>query len=123
MTQEVDLRIDVSGKEIDKSRLAHVMNEWDSYAVEEAVLLREKEGGTVTVVTVGEKPDEEILWKCLAMGADKAVRIEPGAVVPDGHVISKALSQVVKRNGCDKMPSLLPISYRKTSTIPAQMAK
>jgi electron transfer flavoprotein beta subunit len=101
MTQEVDLRIDASGKEIDKSRLAWVMNEWDSYAVEEAVLLKEKSGGTVTVVTVGGKSDEEILWKCLAMGADKAVRIEPGAIVLDGYVISMALSQVVKQHGCD----------------------
>ncbi len=101
MTQEVDLRIDASGKEIDKSRLAYVMNEWDSYAVEEAVLLKEQSGGNVTVVTVGEKPDEEILWKCLAMGADKAVRIDPGAVVPDGYLISKALSEVLRQNGCD----------------------
>ena len=53
MTQEVNLKIDASQKEVDKSRLAYVMNEWDSYAAEEAVRIKEKFGGTVTAVNSG----------------------------------------------------------------------
>ena len=44
LTQEVDLEIDASGKEINKDFLAYVMNDSDNYAVEEAVLLQEKFG-------------------------------------------------------------------------------
>ena len=95
-THEVDLVIDESGKNVEKDMLAYVMNEWDSYAIEEAVLLKEKLGGVVTAITIGGEDDEEILRKCLAMGADKAIRIDPGDHEVDGFVISKVLSEVIK---------------------------
>jgi len=101
LTQDVDLRIDPSGKQIDKSRLAFIINEWDSYAAEEAVLIKEKFGGTVTVVTIGPKQDEEVLRKVLAMGADRAVRVDPGDSPLDGAVISKILAEIAKQNDCD----------------------
>ena len=77
------------------------MNEWDSYAAEEAVLIKEKFGGTVTAVTIGEKDDEAILRKCLAMGADRAVRVDPGQHPLDGFVISKVLAEIVNQNDYD----------------------
>jgi len=40
--------------------------------------LKEKYGGTVTAITVGNEDDEEVLRRSLAMGADKAIRIEAG---------------------------------------------
>ena len=48
LIQEVDLEIDAGGKDVRKGMLAYVINEWDNYAVEEAVLLKEKFGGDVT---------------------------------------------------------------------------
>ncbi|MFP3928968.1 MAG: electron transfer flavoprotein subunit beta/FixA family protein, partial [Desulfobacteraceae bacterium] len=75
MTQEVDLEIDASKKDVKKDMLAYVLNEWDNYAVEEAIQLKEKLGGTVTAVTIGGEDDEEVLRRCFAMGADKAVRV------------------------------------------------
>ena len=78
MTQEVDLEIDPQKKDVKKDALAYVINEWDNYAIEEAILLKEKLGGKVTVLTVGTEEDEEVLRRCLAMGADKAFRIDPG---------------------------------------------
>lgn len=95
-TQEVDLEIDGTGKDVQKDTLAYVINDWDNYAVEESVLLKEKFGGTVTVMTVGYEEDEEILRKALAMGADKALRIDPGETEPDGFVIAKILSALIK---------------------------
>ena len=95
-TQEVDLEIDESKKDVEKEMLAYVINEWDNYAIEEAVLLKEKFGGMVTAVTVGVEDDEEILRRCLAMGADKAIRIEPGDHDLDGFVISKILAEAIK---------------------------
>jgi len=77
MTQEVDLAIDASKKDVKRDMLAYVLNEWDNYAIEEAILLKEKFGGTVTAVTLGGEDDEEVLRRCLAMGADEAVRIDP----------------------------------------------
>jgi electron transfer flavoprotein beta subunit len=97
LTEEVDLIIDENRKGIKKDQLAFVLNDWDNYAIEEAILLNEKHGGTVTAVTVGSEDDEEVLRRCLAMGADRAIRVEAGNVGRfDGFGISKILSRVVK---------------------------
>jgi len=96
VTQEVDLEVDKEGKGIKKDMLSYFINEWDNYAIEEAVLLKEKFEGVVTVVTVGGEDDEEVLRRCLAMGADKAVRIDPGEIDLDAFVISRILKEVIK---------------------------
>ncbi len=96
LTQEVDLEIDESGKDISKDMLAYVVNEWDNYAIEEAILLKEKLGGTVTGITIGDEEDEEVLRRCLAMGADKAIRVDPGDIELDCYIISKILSETIK---------------------------
>jgi len=100
-TQEVDLEIDEKKKDIDKASLVYVMNDWDNYAIEEAVLIKEQLGGTVTAITLGNEEDEEVLRRCLAIGADKALRIDPGAIALDGYGISRVLAQVIKRFAFD----------------------
>ncbi|MCP4665718.1 MAG: electron transfer flavoprotein subunit beta/FixA family protein, partial [Deltaproteobacteria bacterium] len=96
MTQEVDMEVDGTGKDVKKDGLAYLINDWDNYAVEEAVLLKEKFEGDVTAVTIGPEDDEEILRRALAMGADRAVRIDPGDLDPDGFVISRLLAAAIK---------------------------
>jgi electron transfer flavoprotein beta subunit len=96
LTQEADLLLDERGKDIRKGNLVYDINEWDNYAVEEAVRIKERLGGTVTAVTLGTEEDEEVLRRCLAMGADAAVRIEPGSLQPDAFVTAALLAAVVK---------------------------
>jgi electron transfer flavoprotein beta subunit len=96
LTQEVDLQIDDSGKGVRQDMLAYVINEWDNYAIEEAILIKDKLGGTVTAISIGSEDDEEVLRRCLAMGADKAIRIDPGDHYLDSFVISRVLAQVIK---------------------------
>ncbi len=94
-TQDVDLVPDSSGRDVRKDNLVYVVNEWDNYALEEAVSIKEERGGTVTAVTVGCEDDEEVLRRALAMGADEAVRIEPGGLQPDAFVTAALLAAVV----------------------------
>lgn len=101
LTQEVDLEIDDAKKDIKRTALAYVINDWDNYAVEEAVLLKEKLGGMVTAVTMGSEDDEEVLRRALAMGADKAIRIDPGKGNPDSFVTAQILARVIKNLGPD----------------------
>jgi len=96
MTQEVDLELDASKMGVKTDMLAYVLNEWDNYAVEEAIQLKEKTEGTVVAVTIGSEDDEEVLRRCLAMGADKALRVDPGDRPVDGLVKSRVLAEVVK---------------------------
>jgi electron transfer flavoprotein beta subunit len=96
LTEEVDLVIDQQKKGVKKDQLAFVLNDWDNYAIEEAILLKEKHGGTVMAVTVGNEDDEEVLRRCLAMGADSAIRVEAGDMSRfDSFGIAKILSKVV----------------------------
>lgn len=96
MTQEVDLEIDGTGKDVKKDALAYIVNDWDNYAIEEAVLLQEKLGGTATAITIGTEDDEEVLRRALAVGMDRAIRIDPGDLELDGFVISKLLAAAIK---------------------------
>ena len=96
LTQEIELQIDSLKADIKKDMLTHAINEWDNYAVEEAIQMKEKTEGTVTVITVGFEEDEEVLRRCLAMGADRAIRIDPGDIALDAYVVSKILSKVIE---------------------------
>jgi len=52
------------------------LNEWDAFALEAALRFRDAAGeGDVVVVTVGDGDSEQVLRTCLAMGADRAIRV------------------------------------------------
>ncbi len=95
LTQEVDLEIDDTGKKIKEDALAYVINDWDNYAIEAAVQLQEALGGDVTAVTIGSEDDEEVLRRALAMGADRAIRIDPGNLAPDGYLNARILAKPI----------------------------
>jgi electron transfer flavoprotein beta subunit len=101
-TTEAEIIIDEAGKGIEDKGLAFVINEWDNYALEEAILLKEKFGGSVTVVTVGSEESDEILRKCLAMGADRAIRLTDGAFEDsDARATAGILFEAVRELGFD----------------------
>jgi electron transfer flavoprotein beta subunit len=101
-TTEADVVIEKSGRDIDKSGLVFDLNEWDRYAVEEAILLKEKQGGKVTVLTVGEEKSYESLQKCLAMGADDAIRLtDPAFNGSDGYATAKVLAEAIRKINYD----------------------
>jgi electron transfer flavoprotein beta subunit len=77
---EVEFTAD--GRDVDPDFLDRALNEWDACAVEEALRVRERLGGEVVVVTVGDAEAEGALRRCLAMGADRAVRVDAGPVDP-----------------------------------------
>jgi electron transfer flavoprotein beta subunit len=96
-TAEAELKIDATGKNIDKTGLVYDINEWDDYALEEAVRIKEKQNGTVTAITVGADDSDSTLRKCMARGADKAIRMtDPKFNGSDGYAIAKILHSAVK---------------------------
>jgi len=96
-TAEADVKIDSSGKDIIKDRLTFDMNESDTYALEEAILFKEKFEGTLTVVSLGLKEAEDTLRIALAKGADNAIRIkEEDFGELDGFKTAQLLKEVIK---------------------------
>jgi electron transfer flavoprotein beta subunit len=87
----------VKGNNVDFDSVDFVLNEFDEQSIEQAVLVKEAIGGTVTVVGVdliGEL--DNVLHFALAKGADKAVKVtadEPGA---DSHMQARWLAEAIK---------------------------
>ncbi len=99
-TAEADILIEKDGKDIKKDHLIFALNDWDGYAVREAVLLKEKHEGEVTVITIGPEESKEVLTRCLAMGADRALRIEE-PLSWDGHLVARILAQALQAPSYD----------------------
>ena len=87
----------VSGNNVDFDSVDFVLNEFDEQSIEQAVLVKESVGGTVTVIGVDLIEElDNVLHMALAKGADKAVKItadEPGA---DSHMQAKWLAEAIK---------------------------
>ena len=73
---DAELKISRDGSEVMTDDLEFDINEWDGFAVEAALRLKEAHGGRVTVITLGDEESEEALRNALAMGADEAIRID-----------------------------------------------
>ena len=95
---EAKIVLDGSGK-IDDTGVKLVINPYDEFAIEEALKLKEKFGGEVTLVSMGGERVAEALKTGFAMGADKGVLvIDPALENPDewvcAEVLAKAVSQI-----------------------------
>ena len=70
------IRIDTAGKWIEEQDLSFEINEPDAYALEEALLLKEKHGGDVVVLCAGPERAGQTIREALAKGADRAIYIQ-----------------------------------------------
>ncbi len=82
-------------RNVDPDYVDHALNEWDAAATEEALQIRERLGeGEVVVVSAGEGEAEPALRRCLAMGADRAVRV--AGRFEDPFSVARALAEAVR---------------------------
>jgi electron transfer flavoprotein beta subunit len=87
--------------DVDPDYLDFALNEWDSYATEEALRLVEAAGdGEVVVVSVGDEDVEDCMRRCLAMGADRGIRVEAEGWL-DPIQVARALAEVVRAENPD----------------------
>lgn len=92
-TFDSEEKITVKAGRIDESGAEYIINPYDEYAIEEAIVLRDAHGGTVTVVTIGDEEADKQLRTALAMGADEAVLINDEEVDPlDQHATAHVLA-------------------------------
>ncbi len=89
-------KLDPNDKTLDRASVDVVMNEIDEYAVEEALRIKEAQGGEVTILTMGPDRAIETIRKALSMGADKAVHLTDDALAgSDAVQTSYAIAQVL----------------------------
>ncbi len=90
------IKVAADGQNIETAGLSYVLNPYDEYAVEEALKTKEAKGGTVTVMTLGGAETVKTLRHCLALGADKAVRIGTEGSHLDGLATSTILANKIQ---------------------------
>ncbi len=101
-TAENEIEVNRDGSDIERDDLVYSVNEWDNYAVEEAIQIRDKVGGSVTVVTVGDDESEEVLRREMAMGADNGLLLCDDAFDgADGRGIATLLKAAVEKGEYD----------------------
>lgn len=108
----------VKGNNIDFDSVDFVLNEFDEQSIEQAALVKEAAGGTVTVVGVDLIEElDNVLHLALAKGADKAVKIvadEPGA---DSHMQAKWLADAIK----DMSPDIIFTGVQASNDLDGQI--
>ena len=92
-------KMDAADNTVARAAADNVVNEIDEYAIEEALVVKEAQGGEVTVLTVGPDSATDAIRKALSMGADKAVHISDEAIkgsdaVQISAVLAAALGQL-----------------------------
>jgi electron transfer flavoprotein beta subunit len=79
------------------------VNDWDLFALEAALQLRDEHQAEVVAVTVGGQETEPTLRTCLAKGADRGIRVWDEAIEPDPLTVARVLGQVARR----ELPDLI----------------
>lgn len=102
-TFDTEEKIVVSKGAIQEDGAEFIINPYDEYGVEEAIQIRDNQGGEVTVVSVGGEDAEKQLRTALAMGADKAVLIntEDDLETGDEFTTAKILAEYLKDKDAD----------------------
>ncbi|HOB28742.1 MAG: electron transfer flavoprotein subunit beta/FixA family protein [Dethiobacteria bacterium] len=96
-TSEAEIKLNPEGTEVDSSRFSFDINDADNYAVEESVLIKEKYGGNVTVVSIGPKESEVMIRMAMAKGCDNAIRIEDERIAShDPLMVARVLAGAIK---------------------------
>lgn len=97
-----ELEIDGSGKDLNREWLKNKISEFDDHALEEALLYKEANGGTVTAIVLDSDGIDKVLHAAAAKGADKVVKItgDFGSLVST-HTAGKAMADAIQSLGFD----------------------
>tara|TARA_B100000530_G_scaffold336675_1_gene292178 strand:+ start:2121 stop:2888 length:768 start_codon:yes stop_codon:yes gene_type:complete len=96
------ITIGPDSKSIDTSNITNIINESDNYALEEALLLKEKHGGEVVVCSLGGDSANEIIKTALAKGADKGIHlIDNSSNYKDILTVAKIIAKQLEGQNCD----------------------
>ena len=99
---ENEISVGPLGADIGRDDLVYAVNEWDNYAVEEAIQIVERVGGNVTVVALGDAEVEEVVRREMAMGAGQGLMLVDEAFVgADGLGVARVLEAAARKGAYD----------------------
>ncbi|RPI17320.1 MAG: electron transfer flavoprotein beta subunit/FixA family protein [Ignavibacteriae bacterium] len=89
------VKVGGNGKSIDPAGVTYIINPYDEFAVEEALKLKEKNGGETVVISVGRDGVKETIRKAFAMGIDKGILVKTDNEL-DSYSVARNLADVLK---------------------------
>lgn len=99
---DVRFKIAADGASVDETGVKFDLNDFDAWAVEAALQLKEKAGaGEVVVVSLGPNIVQETIRKALSMGADRGVHLQADRIPFDSFAIASALCAELREGGYD----------------------
>ncbi|MEF8777287.1 MAG: electron transfer flavoprotein subunit beta/FixA family protein [Natronomonas sp.] len=105
---EVDDEFDISGLDIAEGSLEYDLNEWDDYAIEEAVQISEENDDVeVVTVTIGPERAEETIRMALAKGADRAIRVWDDTLEDAQFLDIETKAELIAAVAADEEPDLV----------------
>jgi electron transfer flavoprotein beta subunit len=96
-----ELEIDTDGKSLDTTFMRKIINEPDEHALEQALLLKEKTGGTVTVIGPDIEDMDDVLFTAAAKGADRQIKLTGDFESIDNHQMARVFASKVEEHSPD----------------------
>lgn len=91
-----ELTIDSSGNALDTAWLRLIINEFDDHAVEQAILLKERNGGQVVVSTIESEGADDFLFTAAAKGADQLIKMTGDFTGINNHALARVYAGLLK---------------------------
>lgn len=91
-----ELEIDADGKSLDTTFMRKIINEPDEHALEQALLIKEKNGAAVTVIGPDVEGMQDVLFTAAAKGADRQIKLNGDLESADNHKLASTLAEAVK---------------------------
>jgi electron transfer flavoprotein beta subunit len=99
---DVRFKIAADGASVDEAGVKFDLNDFDAWAVEAALQLKEKAGqGEVVVLSLGPNAVQETIRKALSMGADRGIHLQADRIPFDGFAIASALAAELRDGSYD----------------------
>ncbi|NLP43787.1 MAG: electron transfer flavoprotein subunit beta/FixA family protein, partial [Peptococcaceae bacterium] len=101
-----EVRIDPETNTLMREGVPSIINPYDAHALEEAIRLKEKVGGKVTVITMGPDQAKEALRKAMSFGADRAILLSDRAFagadsLATAYVLTRAIQKIMETEPVD----------------------
>lgn len=101
-----EVKMDPKTNTLDRSSAPAIINPYDEHAVEEAVRIKKKFGGKVSVISMGPPQAQDVIKKCIEMGADEGYLLSDRAfagsdTLATSYIITMGIKKIIEKEPVD----------------------
>lgn len=101
-----EIKIDPKTNTLDRSSAPSIINPYDAHAVEEAVKIKKEFGGKISVISMGPPQAQEVIKKCIEMGADEGYLLSDRSfagsdTLATSYILSMGIKKIMEKEPID----------------------